>query len=51
MVVILEAYLHCSSELEADGLHLPGSLWAWGLPSRPEQHQCKGNEEDPAERL
>lgn len=29
MVVILEAYLHCSSELEVDSLHLPGSLWVW----------------------
>lgn len=51
MVVILEAYLHCSSELEADSLHLPGSLWVWGIPCQPEQHQCKGNEEDPAEKL
>lgn len=48
MVVILEAYLHCSCELEVDSLHLPGSLWVWGIPLQPEQHQCEGNEEDPA---
>lgn len=48
MVVTLEAYLHCSSELEADSLHLPGSLWVWGIPTQPEQHHCEGNEEDPA---
>lgn len=41
-----------SSELEVDSLQFScQSLWLWGVPSQPMQHQVQGNEENPDQNL